>query len=133
MDAALVRACHAGAGLGETRPPCIGTAATACQALPGGDTTLGIAECLMAETAAWAELMQAAYDRQAEALGGRDRALVAQLANAQEAWGAYRDAECGLRYGYWIEGSIRTIMAAACHLEKTAARTKELRDLGAME
>lgn len=133
VDAALVRACHAGAALGETRPSCVGAAAAACQALPGGDTTLGISECLMAETAVWAGLMQAAYDRQVERLGQSDPSLPESLRNSQAAWMAYRDAECGLRYHVWLDGSIRVIIAGNCHLEKTAARAQELRDLGAME
>lgn len=87
----------------------------------------------MAETSVWAEIMQSAYDDQVVAFGADEGNLKAQLAAAQDAWSAYRDAECGLRYAYWIEGSIRTIIAASCHLEKTAARTHELRSLGAME
>ncbi|NCQ24213.1 MAG: hypothetical protein COW54_01915 [Rhodobacteraceae bacterium CG17_big_fil_post_rev_8_21_14_2_50_63_15] len=133
VDVAVVRACHDAARAGDLSPPCVGAAADACQALPGGDTTLGISECLLAETYVWADLMQAEYERQAAALSAAPGDLGMQLAAAQAAWGAYREAECGLRYGYWIEGSIRTIMAADCHLEKTAARARELRDLGAME
>jgi uncharacterized protein YecT (DUF1311 family) len=133
VDEAIVKACQTEAELGEIQPSCVGAAATACQALPGGETTLGITECLMAETAVWADLMQESYARQAEALGKEERNLEAQMAVAQKAWSAYREAECGLRYSYWIEGSIRTIIAAACHLEKTAARAQELRSLGVME
>lgn len=133
VDAALVRACHAGAGFGETRPSCVGAAAAACQALPGGDTTLGIAECLMAETSVWAELMQAAYDRQAESLAQSDPSLPESLRKSQAAWTAYRDAQCGLLYHIWLDGSIRVTIAGQCHLEKTAARAQELRGLGAME
>lgn len=133
VEAEVVRACHDGARAGDLSPACVGAAAAACQARPGGETTIGIAACLMAETAVWADLMQAAYDRQAGALAGAPGDLVAQLAAAQAAWEVYREAECGLRYGYWIDGSIRTIVAADCRLKKTAARALELHDLGAME
>jgi uncharacterized protein YecT (DUF1311 family) len=133
VDAALVRACHAGTALGAPSAPCIGEAARACQALPGGDTTLGISECLMAETRVWEAVLQAEYERQEEALAAWSGGLDAQLAVTQAAWRDYREAECALRYAYWIDGSIRTIMAADCHLKKTAARAQELRDLGAME
>ncbi|WP_297776237.1 lysozyme inhibitor LprI family protein [uncultured Roseovarius sp.] len=133
VDETIVKACHAEAGPGEDQPSCVGAAARMCQAQPGGDTTLGTTECLMAETAVWTDLMHAAYAAQVEALDEGERNLEAQLAVAQDAWNAYREAECGLRYGYWIDGSIRTIIAAACHLEKTAARTQELRSLGDME
>lgn len=133
MDAALVRACHSGVALAEPYVPCVGDAARACQALPGGDTTLGITECLMAETRVWEEVMLAEYERQAGELAALPGELSAQLAATQTAWRSYRDAECGLRYALWIDGSIRTIVAADCHLRKTAARAQELRDLGAME
>lgn len=133
VDESAVRACYAESRLGEAAPPCVGAAANACQALPGGETTLGITECLMAETAVWAGLMQASYAKLAEMLGKEERNLEVQLAAVQDAWTAYREAECGLRYGYWIEGSIRTVIAAACHLEKTAVRVQELDRLGVME
>lgn len=133
VDPEVVQACHDEAGWGDAQPSCVGDAAGACQALAGGDTTLGITECLMSETSVWAGLMQAAYDTQAVALAKDEHNLVAQLAAAQQAWVTYREAECGLRYGYWIDGSIRTIMAASCHLEKTSARALELRNLGVME
>lgn len=133
VDESAVRACYAEVRLGDAVPTCVGAAAKACHKLPGGETTLGITECLMAETSVWAELMQVAYAKQFEALGNEGRALETQLAAAQDAWALYRDAECGLRYGYWIDGSIRTVIAAACRLDKTAARVQELGNLGVME
>ena len=129
---ATVRACLDATRPVDRGPPaCAGDAARECQASPGGDTTLGITECLMAETAFWNTLMQAALARQQGTLG--TPALIAQLTAAQTAWGAYRDAQCGLIYGIWIDGSIRTIMAADCQLVMTAQRAVDLRHLGGME
>lgn len=134
LDPEAVRACAQTArAVDRGAPACAGEAARACQARPGGGTTLGTTECLMAETAVWGDLMQAALADQAQRLGQQDPALVPQLNAAQKAWIAYRDAECGLRYGIWIEGSIRTIIAADCHLIKTAQRAIEVRFLGSME
>ncbi len=134
MDAAQVRACLEAAPRGEGAPGCAGDAARACQALPGGQTTLGITECLMAETRAWEALMAEALERQAGALGREgDGALAGQLHETQRHWAAYKDAECGLRYAIWIAGSIRMIIAGDCHLQKTAARALELHHLGSME
>jgi len=134
VDATLVRACLEAAQSREGAPDCAGEAANACQALPGGATTIGISECLMAETRVWAQLMNEALERQAGVLGREgDGALVGQLQETQRHWYAYRDAECGLRHGIWIDGSIRTIIAGHCHLKKTAARALELHHLGSMK
>lgn len=133
VDARQVRDCLAEAGAGQGVPACVGGAAAACQDRPGGHTTLGISECLMAEMRIWGEVMNSAFARQAETLGERDSALVEQLRESQRAWSAYREAECGLRYALWIGGSIRTVMAGNCHLRKTAARAMELEYLGVME
>lgn len=129
---ATVRACLDATRPVDRGPPaCAGQAARECQERPGGDTTLGITECLMAETAVWDTLMQAALARQQGTLG--TPALVAQLTAAQTAWATYRDTQCGLIYGIWIDGSIRTIMAADCQLVMTAQRAVELHHLGGME
>jgi uncharacterized protein YecT (DUF1311 family) len=114
-------------------PACVGEAAARCQAQPGGDTTLGMAECLTAEAQAWQGLLEESLTAKARELGQINPELEAQLTEAQSAWEAYRDAECGLRYAVWIAGSIRTIIAADCHLQKTAARALEVARLGEME
>lgn len=132
---APVRAClEAARPHDRGAPACAGAAARACQQRPGGDTTLGITDCLMAETAIWDDLMQAELARQTAILraAGGD-GLVAQLTASQHAWAAYRDAQCGLVYGIWRDGSIRTIMAGECQLSITARRAVELRHLGGME
>lgn len=134
VDGAAVRACFEATGAGEGAPGCAGGAADACQARPGGETTIGISECLMAETQVWEALMAEALDRQAGVLGAEgDGMLAGQLHETQRHWKAYRDAECGLRYGIWIGGTIRSIVAADCQLQKTAARAVELEHLGGME
>lgn len=133
VDQALVRGCFEAVQAAGDLPACVGEAARLCQARPGGDTTLGISECLMAETAVWADFMQEAYLRQRELLGQTNAALVAQLEAAQRAWVAYNEAECSLRYAIWIDGSIRVIVAGDCHLRKTAARARELAALGVMD
>jgi len=134
IDRGMVEACFGtGRAAFETRPDCIGDAAARCQARPGGETTLGIAECLTAETGVWAGLMSAALERKTQDFEQQAAGLPQALAKAQAAWAAYRDAECGLRYQVWIEGSIRTIIAGQCHLQKTAARALEVDMLGEME
>lgn len=132
VDPAMVRACFDDAT--GTTPDCIGDAAAACQSQPGGDTTLGISACLQGEAQAWDDLLNAQYKgARARMLeqGGTD--LADQLLDAQRAWITFRDADCGLVYAIWAEGSIRTVMASDCYLHKTAQRALELRDMGSME
>jgi len=112
---------------------CVGDAAADCQGRPGGDTTLGISECLMAETGVWAALMQEAYDRKVQSLGEIESSLPEALRTSQDAWVAYREAECGLQYRIWSQGSIRVIIAGTCDLQKTAARALELSELGRLD
>jgi len=134
VDRQQVLQCFRATPLDAAPPACIGDAAAACQRLPGGETTLGTADCLTAETGVWDDLLNAEYRaamaRMRDQGGG---ALAEQLRDAQRAWIAFRDAECGLRYGIWAGGTIRVIIGANCVLRETAERALELRDLGRME
>ena len=53
VDLSVVEACMANTPPGELTPACIGAASQQCQQAPGGDTTIGIVQCVMAEHAAW--------------------------------------------------------------------------------
>jgi uncharacterized protein YecT (DUF1311 family) len=125
-----VDACFYNAAPGEVQPACLGAAANACQALPGGQTTIGISQCIGAETATWDAHLNAEYQTRRAEFG--DQTLRDMLRDAQRAWIAYRDAQCALDYQRWIDGSIRTIVAANCFLTMTAQRALELRDMGRM-
>jgi len=127
-----VRACFAGAD--SVAPACVGAAANACQSGPGGSTTLGATDCLLAETGVWDELLNTTYKgARARLLQQGGTALADQLLDAQRAWIAFRDADCGLIYTIWVDGSIRTVLAADCQMRKTAQRALELRDMGNMQ
>ncbi|QPZ90704.1 lysozyme inhibitor LprI family protein [Thioclava electrotropha] len=132
VDPDAVRACFDGAK--DTHPACIGEAAAACQGQPGGDTTLGISACLQGEAQVWDDIAKSQYKAARARLleqGGTE--LANKLLDAQSAWGQYRDADCGLLYEIWKDGTIRTVVASQCYLERTAQRALELRDLGRME
>ena len=132
IDAARVQACFDGAAVGETQPDCIGAASNACQEAPGGQTTPGVAACILAETAAWDAILNDEYrTTRAVLAGGSEQAIDvgAALLAAQRAWIAHRDAECDLAYARWQDGTIRSIVAANCHLVFTATRAIELRDM----
>ncbi|MDF1728103.1 MAG: lysozyme inhibitor LprI family protein [Sulfitobacter sp.] len=127
VEESYVRNCFASAGPGETAPICLGEAANQCQSA-GFDTTIGISQCIQAETAVWDTLLNETYGEVRRIFTAQDPSLGTNLRDAQRAWIAYRDAECGLEYARWIGGSIRTIVAANCHMTETAERAIELRD-----
>ncbi len=131
---AQIDACLEGA---EDPGACIGRASGACMELPGGQTTVGMADCLGAETQAWDSLLNALWPRlkadaaeadaiespQDAGLPGRGESLLA----AQRAWIAFRDAECLHAYARGGMGTIRTLYGASCQLEETAERALEFR------
>lgn len=115
---------------------CIGIISTPCQDDPGGSTTIGIAECLGREEAAWDAILNEVYgrrmadarqmDERLEADGIYLGGVVDSLRNAQRAWISFRDAECERIFNVLQEGTIRTTAAASCLLEMTAERVLDL-------
>lgn len=131
---AALAACHAATPAGEA---CRGLLARPCmETEPGGFTTIGMVECIFAETRVWDGWLNDEYRAGmdwAEAADAAERETFPEFANratalrdAQRAWIAFRDAECGLEYAVWGAGSMRQIAGASCHLEMTAARTADL-------
>lgn len=135
-DPGSVRACFADTPTGALYPVCLGQAANNCQQQEGGSTTIGITECIQSETAVWDAILNQEYlatqatNRAADA-GGFVEGLGREdtLREAQRAWIAFRDADCTARYATWQDGTIRSIVAANCHLTMTAARAVDLRDM----
>ena len=114
---------------GDLTPACIGAAAKQCQQAPGGDTTLGIAQCVMGEHDAWDAALNREY-KAARAIYKDDQTAADSLRDAQRAWLAWRDAECAFQYNSYGGGSMRTIASANCQMSMTAMRTLELKALG---
>jgi uncharacterized protein YecT (DUF1311 family) len=136
VDTAAVRACHAGAAPFDMAPACIGLPARACQDRPDGSTTSGIVACISAETQVWDTLLNEEYALLRDALREDDARGMMQglsradaLQGAQRAWIAFRDADCGLAWAIWQDGTIRGPIAADCRLAHTARRALELRNL----
>ena len=129
VDPGAVRACFAGTRTGETRPACLGAAARRCQARPGGETTMGLVDCIQGEAAAWDAVLNEEYRATRAALSARGEALASSLLAAQRAWIAYRDAECRLSHDRWGDGTLRGVVHANCILGFTAERSLELRDM----
>lgn len=126
VDQAIVAACFDSAGGAEIDPDCIGRASAACQAgFEQGETTLGISQCNMAESAAWDELLNREY-KATRALFEDSPAVRDRLMEAQRAWIALRDADCRLAYDRWEDGSMRNVAGSDCQMRHTARRTLEL-------
>jgi uncharacterized protein YecT (DUF1311 family) len=136
VDESLVRHCHASTPTGATYPECLGQASNACQAQPGGSSTLGIVACIQAETTVWDQLLNTEYkatqaaNAQADARSQQANInRVKALRDAQRAWISFRDADCNARYALWQDGTIRSVVAANCHMVMTASRAIDLRDM----
>ncbi len=129
FDGSIVEACFARTRSGMTDPDCIGIASAACQvATPGGDTTLGISQCAMAETAAWDAILNREY-RAARSDFADIPGIGDLLLAAQRGWIALRDADCRIAYDRWGGGSMRNIASANCQMEHTAQRALELKHM----
>ncbi|MEO0918680.1 MAG: lysozyme inhibitor LprI family protein, partial [Pseudomonadota bacterium] len=136
----VLESCYSSAAE-DALPDCIGRMAEACMIQEdGGQTTLGMTMCTMAEAQKWDNFLNSEYKATLSGLAAMDRdeaeyfpefaKRVEALRTVQRAWIAFRDAECGLSYAMWGSGSMRNIAASKCRLEMTATRTIELRNLG---
>ena len=129
VNPAYVAECLRNAGPGDIAPRCLGHAAKLCQQQPGGDTTIGISECLQSEAAAWDGYLNRAYGTLRAAYRRQGGGMAEALLKAQRAWIGFRDAQCALDYARWGDGSMRTIAAANCQMTMTAGRAIDLRDM----
>ena len=121
----------------EAKTDCIGVIAGDCEGI--GGTTRSMAACYDREAAGWDRLLNTWWPRMralAHAADASNRgqfgadfrsAAEAQLA-AQQAWIAFRDAECDHRYLLSAGGSIRVIVGAICRLDVTARRVIDFVD-----
>ncbi|WP_295048727.1 lysozyme inhibitor LprI family protein [uncultured Paracoccus sp.] len=124
----VVESCLADTPRGRVDPDCIGAAADQCQTAPGGSTTIGIGQCLSAETDAWDRLLNEEW-KQVRSSFADDQTAADSLLAAQRAWIGWRDAECEFQYDRYGGGSMRSIAATGCRMTLTARRTFELRDM----
>jgi len=119
---APLEACIAAAGESPLAlEACRGVILDPCIKTEGGETTYGMVQCYGAESAAWAVQMNAALER-----ARADEARRAWLEPAQQAWSAWRDAECAYRASRFLGGSMARVLAAACIADLTATRAIDL-------
>jgi uncharacterized protein YecT (DUF1311 family) len=111
---------------------CPGIVSDPCQAEPGGQTSLGMNQCLAREADAWDVVLNRQWPklmtraREADAANQVTSPVLdsaaGTLRGAQRAWIAFRDAECRHNYAIWGMGSFRTIAHSACRLDLTVRR-----------
>ena len=64
------------------------------------------------------------YAAQAKEFNKERPVLVSKIQSSEEAFEAYREAECEAVYEDWKEGTIRGLMSLACNIDLTDKRTK---------
>ena len=136
----LLDQCYEEANRDDAKIQCVGTISRACMGEEeGGETTRGMSTCLHSETVVWDEFLNREYALSmnwAKTADEDDKPIFPEFANrakslrdAQRAWIAFRDAECGFEYAIWGAGSMRHISGADCLLQMTADRTVALVNL----
>lgn len=95
-------------------------------------TTIELNECAAMDVEAEEARMRTYLARAMEAVREESdspelgASAAAQMAEAQTAWEAYVEAECGAVYTQWQGGTIRVLMALGCKRELTIERTRHL-------
>lgn len=56
-----------------------------------------------------------------------NKSMRSEFVQAQRRWIAFRDAECGAHYTYYMDGTIRGLMFVTCKTQLTEQREKDLR------
>jgi len=115
---------------------CIGRAAAACMMTPGGDTTIGMMECLDGEVRYWDVRLNTAYaervaiakeqDAEMRDLGSAAASIEESLRAMQRSWIAFRDASCLYEQVQWMGGTGGGPATAACHMHETARQALKL-------
>lgn len=136
-DAGMLAACLGRAGDDTARHGCIGKSSDACMAAPGGASTVGIGQCLGAETADWDALLNTSYTQAMARAKTFDAALnkgegeitetAPLLKQAQRNWIAFRDASCTYQAARYQGGTMSGTTYASCVLGLTADQALRLR------
>jgi uncharacterized protein YecT (DUF1311 family) len=103
---------------------CIGRVSDPCLKLEGHDSTTEMVQCVDTETKAWDDLLNADYQRVLNAVGDKAKEAIRQ---AERAWIALRDADCGVPYEIYEGGTMARLGGASCLLDHTAERVLQLR------
>lgn len=115
---------------------CVGRAAAECMMTPGGDTTIGMIDCLDGELRYWDGRLNAAYaqrvksakdqDTEMRKLGSAVASLEESLRAMQRAWISFRNTSCQYEQAQWMGGTGGGPATAACHMQETAHQALKL-------
>ena len=120
---------------GEER--CVGVHAYPCMRALARQAAQGMKKCLDDERLAWDRVLNEdwadhmAHARRLDATNGdlAPASVAESLREAQSAWIAFRDADCGIFAAQRGIDAMRVVDEAACLLGLTAERVRELRSL----
>ena len=126
-------ACLAGT---EESSSCVGRSAEACIANPDGYTTVGMGFCLGLELDYWDARLNATYgalrevearaDAEMRELGATVPSMAESLRAAQQAWIAFRDADCAHELSQWSGGTGGGPATTQCLMQITGERALAL-------
>ncbi|MEM8980761.1 MAG: lysozyme inhibitor LprI family protein [Pseudomonadota bacterium] len=114
---------------------CIGVAARACIAGPGGTTTVGLGYCFDQELSLWDGLLNRRYQALRQRAQSHDEALdeasfapkiAPQLLAMQRAWLAFRAETCAFERVLWGGGTGGGPAMLNCLMEETARQAIRL-------
>jgi uncharacterized protein YecT (DUF1311 family) len=93
-------------------------------------------QCLRTQLSISEQAMAAALEAARQNVRTLDQATGREIAElglaaSQQAWAAYRDAECGLRSALVGTGAAAEGLEVACRIEMTRERTDALQEIGA--
>jgi uncharacterized protein YecT (DUF1311 family) len=119
-DSKKISVCLEGAkGDAGRERACIDTVAGPCMKKPEGQSTPGMVDCIMGETQAWDDILNAEYNRLLPLLKGE---AAGDVKKAQRLWIEARDADCRVPYYFYNGGTIVKILGAECERNHTADR-----------
>jgi uncharacterized protein YecT (DUF1311 family) len=102
---------------------CIGAASRICEEKPGMESTAGMRDCYLRESAVWEELLN---ERYRALLGELSKKGAEKLRDIQRVWITWREEKCQLPYLLFEGGTMAIPASAYCFMETTAERALEL-------
>lgn len=120
-DTTLVRECLATlSARGAPARVCMDIVTRSCATQPDGDTTAGAAACEERGRYAWSAMLAEASAALEDGMSNTERE---RFAAAQDAWSAFRDAQCAYEAALFEGDALQGVERTACERRLTAERT----------